>query len=1177
MTRHRVPTMAQLGVDTDPYVLEKRINRVRVVLTIGSVVTQVLSQSTHRWQDASLTGLLAATATVVGLVLTNDPSKRALRALGASALAADSLACLGFMWSEVNGQEGSLWSLTIPVIFEAAMRYGLSGGMAAGTGGGLVTVAWSIQRGIGAATTEKASLAIFRFVVLLAVGAGTGSAFQRLHRQNRAFSQALRLSRDLVWVLARDGTILYLNDVSSDVLGWTPAELVGHNFAELSHPEGRDGGEEGGFHTENWRGDYQALVRAADGDGVLVLRHLRSDGATVWLEHSVTSAEGRDLIQFVSRDVTATYETVGQLEIIDQRYRSMFEENPDLVFAMDPDGTITAVNHACHRLLGYQPEELAGTSIRPLVPADRLDELVATMTRVLRGESNTFEATAIHKDGDPIEFLVTALPISVDGKVRGVFAIAKDQTDRIAAQREQAKLLEEIRQSGDRLRMTLEDSDTVGFQFDIKSQKLQVSDNFASLYELDESAAERMGQGFMEHVHPEDVPRLLATMTGSLVVSNHRFDEIVRVIDGRQRVRLVNVRCRSQLDASGDPARMIGIAVDVSDRERATEQLRQSESAFRSTIEATSDGFIGMNAEGVITDWNVAAEGIFGWSRQEALGRTVIELVVPADLRRSHRAAIERVLERTNHGGLPNHDRRIETTAMRRDGTRFPVEVTVTSVVVAGELCFRAFARDITDRKQTQAALERQALIDALTGLPNRTLLMDRMNHAVARLRRQPSRLAVLFVDVDRFKIVNDSLGHGAGDMFLRELGDRLPAAVRTNDTVARFGGDELVVLCEHVSGSGEAAEIAERVLASISTPLVLDEREIVLTASIGIVMTGDANVNPEDLIRDADAAMYQAKGRGRGRIELFDDSMRIEAVTSLNLDRGLRHALERKQLRLRFQPVVSLGSETMVAAEALVRWDHPELGVLGAADFITRAEETGLIIPIGDWILDEACRNVAAWRGDPSLPEDIAVLVNMSASQLAQPDLAASVHGRLGAYGLDSSALGIEMTESTLIDRQGPWSEQLEALRRMEVKVYIDDFGTGYSSLVYLSRYPVSGIKIDKDFVAAIATDAAGAPIVESIVNLAHSLDLEVVAEGVETREQLEFLTDLGCDNAQGYFWSSAREAYEIPGMAAELARAKSERPPLINRGRSEKRAGQPMRSGTDARQAPGRAASRR
>jgi diguanylate cyclase (GGDEF)-like protein len=442
------------------------------------------------------------------------------------------------------------------------------------------------------------------------------------------------------------------------------------------------------------------------------------------------------------------------------------------------------------------------------------------------------------------------------------------------------------------------------------------------------------------------------------------------------------------------------------------------------------------------------------------------------------------------------------------------------------------------ERHRAGDRLAQQALHDPLTGLPNRALVMDRLSQALARAHRRESSLAVFFLDLDRFKVVNDGLGHSAGDELLVAVASRLRSVVRPADTVARLGGDEFVVVSEDVPDGAHAATLARRIADVLNVPVTVAGREVPVTASIGMVLADRDHDTPESLVRDADVAMYRAKERGRARCELFDTTMRDRVTERLETEGALRRALEREELCVVYQPEFSLRDGSLVGVEALLRWEHPERGLLRPSQFLPLAEDTGLIVPMGTWALAEACRQASAWRDTHGDLGSLVVWVNFSARQLMQPDIPDIVADIVQRTLGDPSHLGIEITESVLMDDIDAAGSALRRLKQLGVQLAIDDFGTGFSSLSYLKQFPVGVLKVDRSFVRGLETDADDGAIVRAVIGLAHSLGLVAVAEGVKTAEQLRTLRLWGCDVAQGYHLGEPADALAID----EVLRANDE-----------------------------------
>jgi diguanylate cyclase (GGDEF)-like protein/PAS domain S-box-containing protein len=588
----------------------------------------------------------------------------------------------------------------------------------------------------------------------------------------------------------------------------------------------------------------------------------------------------------------------------------------------------------------------------------------------------------------------------------------------------------------------------------------------------------------------------------------------------------------------GDRILELVVARNVTDEVRLLQARSESDDTLREAQEIAHLGRFEWDIQGDRVRWSDQLFRIFGVDPGsfEATYEAYMRQVHPED-RRMAQGAIEETLR----SGTPLVS---EYRIVLPDGSIRWLHSRARLVQDEDGMPLRllGICQDITTQKTTEAALTRLALQDPLTGLPNRALFLDRLALALRRQERDGGIVAVLFVDLDRFKAVNDTLGHFAGDQLLAAVADRLARILRPGDTIARLGGDEFAVVCEGLVGHAGAEEIAVRILNTFAAPVVVEGQEVIASASIGIAIS-EPDATPDTMLRDADTAMYEAKDAGRNRFCVFDPASRARTLARLRRAEELRVALDRSELRLCYQLEVDLAEEATTGVEALVRWQHPTLGLLAPSEFIDVAEETGLVVPLGDWVLWEACRELA--RRDPKAnPGGLRLSVNLSARQLGVPELIDTVRDVLGETGLDPSRLCLEITESVLMDEVGSSIEALLDLKALGVRLAIDDFGTGYSSLSYLRRFPVDVVKLDRSFVAGLGVDPAATAIVAAVVNLAHALGIVVVAEGVETEAQLVALRALRCDRAQGYYWNRPLPAGELPGWgrqpcAASLAPA--------------------------------------
>jgi diguanylate cyclase (GGDEF)-like protein/PAS domain S-box-containing protein len=806
---------------------------------------------------------------------------------------------------------------------------------------------------------------------------------------------------------------------------------------------------------------------------------------------------------------------------------AVLDASPEGIYGIGTDGCCTFANARAAGMFGYRPSDMVGTNMHDLVHSKRADgspypttecpiQRALSADRPHAGQPELFW----HRDGTPVWVSYTVAPAVDAGEATGAVVTLHDMSRAVAA----AHTLEVTRAS---LELALTAGAVITYRLDLATAACWTSESFEALVGLPPGGFAGTHQAFLDVVHPDDrstlgLERVNEMQGGSIIEDSFR---IIR-LDGEER----RVESRSCVlpGIDGTPAAIIGAATDVTERHDADE-------ARRFLLQTSPDAFVGVDASGVVTEWNPAAEHLFGIARTAAIGQPMAEMIIPERFRATHHAGLARALSAAS---LPmGACGPLELIALRADGTEVPVEITLHTVPMGPRLEFRAFIRDISDRKEAEAALTRAAWFDPLTGLPNRLLLTDRLRRSIGRLDGT-STLAALVIDVDRLKHINDSLGHPAGDEALRAVAARLGETIGPADTLSRFNGDSFAVIAEGASRR-EALALARKLADRLAPPMVAAGREVRLTASIGIATAMHPQHSVDDLLRDADTAVLRAKQAGPGTIQLFDLKLRRRIADRLDLEAQLRRAIDTDELEVWYQPVMSIADERICGVEALVRWNHPARGLLGPVQFISLAEETGLIVPLGAKVLNTACTQAARWQQETG--PGFTMAVNLSGRQASDPGLLDMVTRALADTGLEPADLHLEMTETALMEDTAATNQAIDRLHELGVHLSVDDFGTGYSSLLYLRRFPVKTLKLDRRFISGLGTDATDTAIVRATIDLAHVLGLSAHAEGVEEAEQLASLKAMGCDFAQGFVWSPAVPSDEISRMLDVAAPGRS------------------------------------
>jgi diguanylate cyclase (GGDEF)-like protein/PAS domain S-box-containing protein len=899
-------------------------------------------------------------------------------------------------------------------------------------------------------------------------------------------------------VITPDGIFRQVNRAFCAITGYAREELEGRSFLAITHPDdvARD------------EATLKALATTAVESPAVDKRYLRKGGGEVWVRRSVAvvreaNGEPRYLVgAFI--DLTEQRGKDRALHQTNAFLQAIVENSPIAIYTTDRAGVVTFWNGAAERTFGHSREEAVGRPA-PFVPDAEREATRSLRERVLSGEVlDGIQLERVRSDGTPIVIRGSAAPLrDADDRIVGLLVACVDVTEARRTSQELERHLHFTRALIDAIPNPVYYKDRAG-RFVVHNRAwgelFGGGENWIGKTVFD------MYEPAIAEAHNERDRALLERP------SSTTYELLMPTALGETRQMLYNKV--SFVDQRGEVGGLIGVVTDVTRYKETERALEASEARFRLLTESSLDLISVVEADGTLRYQSGALRTLLGYDPAETIGRNAFELVHRDDAEHL-RAAVRRIVEK-RQSSAP-----IEVRFRQRDGNWRTFESLGTNLLDNPHIRGIVFnSRDVTDRKVIQQRIQHLAYHDNLTGLPNRSLLQDRLAHAIARAERSRCKVAVLFIDLDNFKNINDTLGHDVGDELLRQVSRRLSACVRIEDTIARQGGDEFIVLLDTLDDGRAASLVAQKVLNALRQPFALGGTEQHVSGSVGIALYPEDGRDAQTLMKNADTAMFHGKGQGKNTYQYFTSQMNIAVKRRMTLESALRRAVMQKDFVLHYQPQIDLETGEVLAVEALVRWKTEDSGTVMPGDFIPLAEETGLINEIGEWVLREGCRQAREWQDRGLAPRRMAI--NLSARQFADRGFVDMVTRVLAETRLDPAYLELEITESQVMRQTEGAMNLLNRLSKMGVQLAIDDFGTGYSSLSYLKRLPIQKLKIDQSFIRDITVDPNDTAIVVAIINMARSLDLETIAEGVETAGQLALLRSKGCRVGQGFYFAA-------------------------------------------------------
>ena len=912
--------------------------------------------------------------------------------------------------------------------------------------------------------------------------------------------------------IVQNRKFVYVSPLFEKLSGYSYADLADTNPLDYLHPDDR----------EMIRKKAIKLLKGKS-SAAYEYRFTRKNGEEFWVLEMITSitykGDRAALVSFM--DITERKQIEEALRQSEEKHRTIIENIRDGYFEVDLAGNYIFFNESICEIHGYSKEEMMGMNHQQYMDKINAKKVFEAFNEIYKTgiTGGIFDYEIIRKDGTKRQVEISAtLQKDSSGNPIGFRGTTRDVTER-------RKMEETIRQSEERYRTILDEMEDAYFEVDLAGNFIFFNDAICRLLKYPKE--ELLGKSFRVHVDKDDLPIVYNAFGKIYRTGKPERGLCYKAVRKDGTTGFAEMTGFPLQNQKGEMIGFRGIGREITQRMKLEEKLRQSEEKYRTILENMQEGYFEVDLAGNITFCNDSMCRFLGYTQEEMIGINNRQLTDKKNAEKLFRAFNE-----VYKTGEPTKE--FDWQIIRKDGTKRFIEASISlkKDSTGKSIGFQGITRDVTERKLNEEKILYMATHDTLTGLPNRLMFSQLINHAIQTAQRYQREFAVLFIDLDRFKAVNDIMGHEAGDQMLQEIATRLKQALRAVDVAARFGGDEFVIFIEEVSDPSHVAIVAQKILTNIIKPITIMGREYRITASIGICMFPKDAEDEQSLMKNADIAMYLAKEEGKNNYQFYSENIKSKSLGRLSIETNLRWALERNELSLHYQAKVDFKTNVITGVEALLRWQNPYLGSVTPIQFIPVAEETGLILSIGRWVIRKVCEQNVAWQ-QQGLP-GVCIAVNLSPQQLDDDHLIDDIRTALEDSGMAPSLLELEITEGMVMHNPTHTIGVLAKIKNLGVRLAIDDFGTGYSSLAQIKRFPIDTLKVDRSFVHSVVQDADGKAIIRAMIALSKTLSLTIVAEGVETEDQMNFLKEHACDEMQGYYFSKPI----VPEEFADLLR---------------------------------------